>query len=101
VNLAIFAICFGGMIVARMITDENARRAEENAQQADAHRTIAQDHAQELADANDLMSQQPDQQSKLLSLVATLETPVVPLAEGMLLAPLGWPYGQPARRGAD
>ncbi|HET9221254.1 MAG TPA: STAS domain-containing protein [Roseiflexaceae bacterium] len=88
VNLAIFSICIGGMIIARLITEENARRAQENAQQADAHRATAQAQAQELADANELMTEQLDQQSKLLSLVATLETPVVPLAEGMLLAPL-------------
>jgi anti-anti-sigma factor len=88
VNLAIFAICIGGMIIARLITEENARRAEENAQRAEAHRAITEAQAQELAEANELMSEQLDQQSKLLGLVATLETPVVPLAEGMLLAPL-------------
>ena len=64
------------------------RRAEENAQQAEAHRATAEAQAQELADANELMTEQLDQQSKLLELVNTLETPVVPLADGMLLAPL-------------
>jgi anti-anti-sigma regulatory factor len=88
VNLAIFAICIGGMIIARLITEENARRAKENARQAETHRATAEAQAQELAEANELMSEQLDQQSKLLNLVATLETPVVPLADGMLLAPL-------------
>jgi rsbT co-antagonist protein RsbR len=88
VNLAIYAICIGGMIIARLITEENARRAEENAQRAEAHRVTAEAQAQDLADANELMGKQLDQQGKLLDLVATLETPVVPLAEGMLLAPI-------------
>jgi rsbT co-antagonist protein RsbR len=88
VNLAIFAICIGGMIIARLITEENARRAEENAQQAETHRATAEAQAQELIEANELMTEQLDQQGKLLHLVATLETPVVPLAEGMLLAPI-------------
>jgi rsbT co-antagonist protein RsbR len=87
-NLVIFAICIAGMIIARLVTEENARRAEENAQQAEAHRATAEAQAQELADANELMTEQLDQQGKLLGLVATLETPVVPLADGMLLAPL-------------
>ena len=88
VNLAIFAICIGGMIIARLITEENARRAEENAQRAETHRATTEAQAKELVEANELMSEQLDQQSRLLDLVATLEIPVVPLAEGMLLAPL-------------
>jgi len=88
VNLVIFTICIAGMIIARLITEENARRAEENAQQADEHRATAQAQAQELTEANELMAEQLDQQSKLLELVNTLETPVVPLAAGMLLAPI-------------
>ena len=88
VNLAIFAICIGGMIIARLITEENARRAEENARHAQHEKDRAEAQAHELAEANELMNEQLDQQSRLLDLVNTLETPVVPLAAGMLLAPI-------------
>jgi hypothetical protein len=54
VNLAIFAICMGGMIIARLITEENARRAEENARRAEAHRATTEAQAQELVEANEL-----------------------------------------------
>jgi anti-anti-sigma factor len=87
-TIVIFVMSVGGMILARLVTDTAQRKAEENAFRAQQAKDRAEDQAQELAEANELMNEQLDQQSKLLSLVATLETPVVPLADGMLLAPL-------------
>jgi anti-anti-sigma regulatory factor len=41
-----------------------------------------------LAEANELMNMQLDQQQKLIDLVTMLETPVVKLADGVLFAPI-------------
>ncbi|HET9221255.1 MAG TPA: STAS domain-containing protein, partial [Roseiflexaceae bacterium] len=73
---------------ARLVTDTAQRKVQENAQHADQERARAEAQAHELAEANELMNEQLDQQSQLLELVNTLETPVVPLATGMLLAPI-------------
>jgi rsbT co-antagonist protein RsbR len=84
----IFSMTVGGMILARLVTDAAQRKAEENALRARQAKDRAEAQALELAEANELMNEQLDQQSKLLDLVNTLETPVVPLAAGMLLAPI-------------
>lgn len=44
--------------------------------------------AHELAEANQQMNIQLDQQRQLLDLITTLETPVIQLADGVLLAPI-------------
>jgi anti-anti-sigma regulatory factor len=87
-TLAVYGMCVVGMILARFVTDTAQRLARQNAQEAEAARGQAESQAGELAEANDLMSRQLDQQQQLLQLVTTLETPVVPLADGMLLAPI-------------
>ncbi len=87
-TIVIFLMIIGGMILARLVTDTAHRLIKEHAGRAEESRAHAERQAQELAEANELMTEQLDQQSPLLDLVVTLETPVVPLAEGMLLAPL-------------
>jgi rsbT co-antagonist protein RsbR len=87
-TIVIYSMIIGGMILARLVTDTAHRNAEENAKRlADALNHVEQ-QARDLSEANELMTVQLDQQNKLLELVTTLETPVVPLAEGMLLAPI-------------
>jgi rsbT co-antagonist protein RsbR len=91
VNPITFALCgivIGSIILGRLITDTAQRTAEENAQHAEQQRQIAEAQARELVDANELMSTQLDQQKELLDLVATLETPAIPLADGVLFAPI-------------
>jgi anti-anti-sigma regulatory factor len=88
VTIIITVIVIGGIVLGRLITDTAQRNAEDHARRADAEKARAEAQARELADANDLMSTQLDQQQDLLNLVATLETPAVPLAEGMLFAPI-------------
>jgi rsbT co-antagonist protein RsbR len=91
INPITFALCgivIGSIILGRLITDTAQRTAEENAQHAEHQKQIAEEQARELAEANELMSTQLDQQKELLDLVATLETPAVPLAEGVLFAPI-------------
>jgi anti-anti-sigma regulatory factor len=88
ITFAFYGIIIGSIILGRLITDRTQRLAEQNAQHAERQKQIAEAQARELADANDLMSTQLDQQKQLLDLVATLETPTIPLAEGVLFAPI-------------
>ena len=88
ITIVLFGMVVGGMILARIVTDTALRIAEQNAHRADTERARAEQQARELVEANDLMTVQLDQQQQLLDLVATLETPAVPLAEGVLFAPI-------------
>jgi anti-anti-sigma factor len=81
-------IVIGGIVLGRLITETAQRNAEDQARRADAEKARAEAQARELADANELMSHQLDQQQELLDLVATLESPAVSLAEGVLFAPM-------------
>jgi anti-anti-sigma regulatory factor len=75
-------------VLIRLIADTAQRSAEENAAHALAAQQQAEAQARELAEANDLMNRQLDEQGQLLTLVTALETPMVPLADGVLLAPI-------------
>ena len=84
----ICAIIIGGIVLGRLITDTALNAAREHARRAEDEKTRTETQAKALAEANELMNIQLDQQQQLLDLVATLETPAVPLAEGVLFAPL-------------
>lgn len=86
--LALLFIVLGGLVLASLVTRTARRQAEESARRADSERERAEQQAADLAEANRQMGQQLEQQRQLLSLVATLETPVATLAEGVLLAPI-------------
>ncbi|HEU5099876.1 MAG TPA: STAS domain-containing protein [Roseiflexaceae bacterium] len=88
VTIIITVIVIGGIVLGRLITETAQRNAEDQARRADAEKARAEAQALELADANELMTQQLDQQQELLDLVATLEAPAVPLADGVLFAPM-------------
>jgi rsbT co-antagonist protein RsbR len=88
VTLLISVIVLSGMVLGRLIADTSQHAAEVNARHAEEQKQLAEAQARELADANYLMSHQLDQQQELLDLVATLEAPAVPLAEGVLFAPM-------------
>jgi rsbT co-antagonist protein RsbR len=88
INLVVDVMFIGGMILARFVADTALRSDRENAGRLAEALAHMRHQTQELAEANDLMSGQLDEQGKLLELVTTLETPVVPLATGMLLAPV-------------
>jgi rsbT co-antagonist protein RsbR len=87
-TIVAYFIVIGGMILARLVTETALRAAEEHARQAQAEKARAEAQAHELVDANELMTVQLDQQRQLLDLIASLETPAVPLAEGVLFAPI-------------
>lgn len=84
----LLVLIVGGMALARIVTDtalENAQRNERRAEEAQAH---AEQQSQQLVAANQQLEQQLAQQGQLFELVATLETPVSPLAAGLLFAPV-------------
>jgi rsbT co-antagonist protein RsbR len=88
VTLLISVIVLSGMVLGRLIADTSQHAAVVNAGHAEEQKQRAEAQARELADANDLMSHQLDQQQLLLDLVTTLEAPAVPLAQGVLFAPM-------------
>ena len=85
----IISIVIGlGLVLIRLVTDSALRIAEANAAQARQAQVQAEQQAAELAQQASELRQQNEQQQKLISLVTTLETPTVSMAEGVLLAPL-------------
>ncbi len=88
VTMIITVIIIGGIVLGRLITETALRNTEEQARRADAEKARAEAQAHELADANELMIHQLDQQQELLDLVTTMEAPAVPLADGVLFVPI-------------
>ncbi len=88
VTIIIIVIIIGGIVLGRLITETAQRNAEEQARRADAEKARAEAQAHELADANELMTEQLDQQQQLLDMVTTMEAPAVPLADGVLFVPI-------------
>jgi anti-anti-sigma regulatory factor len=84
----IYLLLVGGMFLARMITDTALTDAREQTRRAEDALARAEQQAQALAAANAQQEVQLEQQRQLLDLVATLETPASPLAEGVLFAPI-------------
>jgi rsbT co-antagonist protein RsbR len=88
VTIIITVIIIGGIVLGRLITETAQRNAEDQARRADTEKARAEAQAHELADANELMTQQLDQQQQLLDMVTTMEAPAVPLADGVLFVPI-------------
>jgi anti-anti-sigma factor len=86
-TLILFAIIVVGLILSRIATD-NARKLEEANARAEEARAHAERQSAELEQRAHELEQRNEQQQRLLDLVATLETPAVALAEGVLLAPV-------------
>lgn len=86
-ELLTFAFLIGGMVFSRLAVDnvqrlEAANRAvEAERARAESERSRAEAQASELAQRN-------VEQQRLLDLVATLETPTIVVADGVLLAPI-------------
>ncbi|MEP7190300.1 MAG: STAS domain-containing protein [Roseiflexaceae bacterium] len=89
-TLVYYWVVVACMFLSRMIADAARRDAYDQASRAEAALDQSERQARDLArQANDL-SEQNARQQQLLYLVTTLETPVVSLADGVLLAPLVW-----------
>jgi anti-anti-sigma regulatory factor len=84
----IYLLLVGGMFLARIITNTALADAGDQTRRAEDALAAAERQAQALAAANAQQETQLDQQRRLLELVATLETPASPLAEGVLFAPI-------------
>jgi anti-anti-sigma regulatory factor len=86
-NMVVFAVIVAGLVLSRLAVDNAKSLAEANAR---AEQALAESgrQAQELERRAQELEQRNEQQQRLLDLVATLETPAVALAEGVLLAPV-------------
>jgi anti-anti-sigma regulatory factor len=82
-----YVMLIGGMVLSRLSVDTAQRLAEANAQAEEAN-AQAKRNAEELARKAEELEQQNEQQQQLLDLVAALETPAVPLVEGILFVPI-------------
>lgn len=87
-NLIICALIVGGMVLARLVSDSAQRAAEEHAGRAEKALVRSEQQALELGRKAEELKEQNEHQKSLLDLVATLETPAVSLADGVLLAPV-------------
>jgi anti-anti-sigma factor len=88
VNLVLYFMIFGGMVLSRLVTDGARASAEQQARRAEEASAKIAEGAQQLAEANMLLETQLEQQRELLDLVTTLETPTLTLADGVLVAPV-------------
>lgn len=87
-NVIIEVVTTCGVVLSSALARQLQRTAEHNAQLAIAAQAQAEQKAADLARANAQMNVQLDEQRQLLELVASLETPVAPLADGVILAPV-------------
>ncbi len=87
-TLVVYAMLVGGLILARLVTEDALHSVEEQARRAEAARAQSEANAAEVAQKAAELERQNEEQRRLLDLVATLETPAVALAEGVLLAPI-------------
>jgi anti-anti-sigma regulatory factor len=86
--IIIAVLLIGGMFLARIVTDTALHDARDQTRRAEDALAQAEQQAQALTAANTQQEAQLDQQRQLLDLVASLETPASPLAEGVLFAPI-------------
>lgn len=84
----IYVMAIVAMVLSRLMLDTALREAQANARQASEARDRAEAHAADLARQTADLARKNDEQSRLLELVSSLETPAVALADGVLLAPI-------------
>jgi rsbT co-antagonist protein RsbR len=87
-TLTFYWLVVGSMFLSRILTDAARRDAQDQAVRAEAAREQSEDQARKMTQQAEDLTTQNAQQQQLLELVTTLETPVVALAEGVLLAPV-------------
>jgi rsbT co-antagonist protein RsbR len=86
--IAISILVAGGLVLSRIVAENAQHKAEANAERAEKALLDAERQAKEIAKQADELKIKNEQQSRLIDLVATLETPAVSLAEGVLFAPI-------------
>lgn len=86
-DLVTFLFVLGGMVFSRLAIDD-ARRLEAARREAEVAHALAEQRERDLAAQAAELRQRNAEQQRLLDLVATLETPMIRLADGVLLAPI-------------
>jgi rsbT co-antagonist protein RsbR len=88
IRLTISVLIIGGMVIARLVLDTTTRRLETTLHQAQDAQHQAEAAAETARVQATQLQQQYDEQQRLMTLVATLEIPVISLAEGVILVPI-------------
>jgi anti-anti-sigma factor len=86
--LIIYVVLVLLLLLARAVLNTEVQRAEESRQRAEEAQARIEEQAHALEAANAAQQAQLEEQRRLLDLVATLETPAITLAEGVLFAPV-------------
>lgn len=87
-TLLSYLLALSSLALGSLALDSARHVADRNAAQAQAERERAEQRAAEIERQSSELQAQNARQSELLDLVATLETPAVQLAAGVLLAPV-------------
>ncbi|PDW03872.1 STAS domain-containing protein [Candidatus Viridilinea mediisalina] len=87
-DIGVFAMVAIGVVMIRVVAETAQRQAEAQTVQAEQSRLQSERQAVELSQRSDELRVQVEEQQRLLNLVATLETPAVQMADGVLLAPV-------------
>ncbi|RRR74937.1 MAG: STAS domain-containing protein [Candidatus Viridilinea halotolerans] len=87
-DIGLFVIIAVGIFLIRLMAETARRQAEAQALHAEQARAQSETQALELSQRSEELRTQNEEQARLLALVATLETPAVQMADGVLLAPV-------------
>ena len=87
-TLGTYLVIIGCMFLSRKIADTAQHAAEASARRTEEVLARVEGQARTLAQNAEELAARSEQQQRLLDLVATLETPAVALAEGVLLTPV-------------
>src|SRR5215207_3159677 len=87
IELTLYVMIVGGMVLSRLATDTAQRLADLN-MQAEQARAQAEQQAQQLEQQTHELAQRNADQQRLIDLVAELETPASQLADGVLFVPI-------------
>ena len=87
IELTLYIMIVGGMVLSRLATDTAQRLADLNVQ-AEQARAQAEQQAQQLEQQTHELAQRNADQQRLIDLVAELETPASQLADGVLFVPI-------------
>ena len=87
IELTLYVVIVGGMVLSRLAAD-TAQRLADLSTQAEHARAQAEQQAQQLEQQTQELAQRNAEQQRLLDLVTELETPASQLADGVLFAPI-------------
>ncbi|RRR74936.1 MAG: STAS domain-containing protein [Candidatus Viridilinea halotolerans] len=87
-DFVIYLLNSSAIVLTRVVAETATQHAEAQATAAEHARAQSEIQAAELAQRSAELQTQNEQQAQLLDLVATLETPAVDMADGVLLAPI-------------